>query len=208
MNAKVITALFEGKPVTTIVYDGRPAWIAREIGAVLGFSRNGQRLVGKVTGAWAADLVEGYDYRIVEGRELAWLKRFLGLVGRPVGQRAKHMMLLYGPGLAAVTNRCGTPVGGRLRRFVAEGLVDSPNRATAGATKKPPPLPFRDLQAAQRLDLSDRRFRVATLDRAIMALEGRVPGDALATLRLVAAEVALDRRLTGATQRRQQGRRT
>ena len=200
MNPKAITALFEGKPVTTIVYDGRPAWIAREIGAVLGFGRNGQRLVGKVTGAWSADLIEGYDYRIVEGRELAWLKRFLVLAGRPVGQRASRLMLFYGPGLATVTLEHAKPVGARLRRFLAGVLVGGAVR-TRGADAKSSSrrVPFRDQLASRRLDLNDRRFRVATLDRAITALDGQMPDEVLATLRLVAAEVALDRRLARTT---------
>ena len=43
---------FRGNTVHTLTLDGRPAWIAREIGEALGYAREGKRLVNKIKGEW------------------------------------------------------------------------------------------------------------------------------------------------------------
>jgi hypothetical protein len=48
-----ITNNFEGRALTTLTYKGRPAWIAREVGAVMGYSHGGKRLANKITGDWS-----------------------------------------------------------------------------------------------------------------------------------------------------------
>jgi len=45
-----INSEFEGETLVTLTYQRRPCWIARYIGRVLGYSRDGRRLVSKVTG--------------------------------------------------------------------------------------------------------------------------------------------------------------
>ena len=40
---------FEGHSLTTIFYKDKPCWIAREVGQALGYARDGERLITKIT---------------------------------------------------------------------------------------------------------------------------------------------------------------
>ena len=66
-----ITNEFEGCEITTLTYRGKPAWIAREIGAAIGYSHGGKRLAGNITSDWASEFIEGHDYVLLTGSELA-----------------------------------------------------------------------------------------------------------------------------------------
>lgn len=44
---------FEGRPLTTLVLDGRPCWIARQVGEAIGYALGGRRLVSLIRGEWA-----------------------------------------------------------------------------------------------------------------------------------------------------------
>ena len=50
---------FEGKPLVTLTHDGRLAWVARQVGAALGYANRGKRLVNKITSDWADEFIAG-----------------------------------------------------------------------------------------------------------------------------------------------------
>ena len=75
---KRINSEFEGKTLATLTYQGRPCWIARDIGRVLDYSRDGRRLVAKIAGKWSYEFIEGHDYAVLRGDELAEFKASLG----------------------------------------------------------------------------------------------------------------------------------
>ena len=70
---------FEGKQVTTIQYKGRPCWIAADVGRLLGYSKNGSRLVSKITKKWRKEILPGRDFVILKGQELADFKALFQL---------------------------------------------------------------------------------------------------------------------------------
>ena len=72
-----ITNNFEGSPLTTLTYKGRPAWIAREVGAAIGYSHGGKRFATKITGAWASEFIADQDFAIIKGDELVAAKQVL-----------------------------------------------------------------------------------------------------------------------------------
>jgi prophage antirepressor-like protein len=73
-----LKSCFEDRTLTTLELDGRPCWIAREVGRTLGYEQEGLRFVTQITGRWADELIEGVDYRIVRGEELKAIKELLG----------------------------------------------------------------------------------------------------------------------------------
>ncbi len=120
-----ISSEFEGRILTTLMYDGRPCWIAREIGRFLGYSRDGRRLAAKITGGWSEHLIEGYDYAVLQGSELETFRAALlvGDTGTRPSRSHRRLVLLYEPGLHLVLARTSKPVAHRLRHFLVDEVL-------------------------------------------------------------------------------------
>ena len=73
-----LKSCFEDRPLTTLELDGRSCWIAREVGRAIGYEQEGRRFVTQITDRWADELIEGVDYRSVQGEELQAIKELLG----------------------------------------------------------------------------------------------------------------------------------
>jgi prophage antirepressor-like protein len=218
-----LTLPFEGEPLTTLTWDGQPAWVCRQIGARLDYAKSGKRLVSRIRREWADEFIEGKDYVILSGPELAHLKAFAGRGTPGVPSRAGSLMLLLESGLHLVLTRTDKPIGKRLRRFLADEVLPQLARTGAYSPDAPPKdtpdlvvvsLPVREVplsrqrearlarQAETRerwVDLCDRRLKVATLHRAIDRCkdEGELPDDVAAALEVTAAEIALGADLSG-----------
>ena len=218
-----LTLPFEGEPLTTLTWDGQPAWVCRQIGARLDYAKDGKRLVTRIRREWADEFIEGKDYVMLSGPELAHLKAFSGHGASGVPSRAGSLMLLLEPGLHLVLTRTDKPIGKRLRRFLADEVLPQLGRTGAyspdAAPKGTPDLvvvsmPLREVPLARKrearlarqaetrerwVDLCDRRLKVVTLHRAIDRCkdEGELPDDVAAALEVTAAEIALGADLSG-----------
>lgn len=204
---------FEGEPLQTLIVAGRPAWVARQIGARLGYSHGGKRLPNKVLGEWAAEFVEGKDYAVLRGEELAAWKALNPDAG--VAQRThRGLLVLFESGLHLVLVKTQQPVGRRLPRFLVDQVL--PQLVRTGAyrpdgAREPvivsvevdvgrgaPSLPVRReerlaLQAVTRerwVDLCDRKLKVEALERTLLVLGDRVDDDTRAAFQVAAAEIA------------------
>ena len=116
---------FEGRTLTTITFRGRFAWIAREIGLVLGYSRDGRRLPAKIIGGWKDAFIESHDYVVLDGPELEAFRVALlvGDIGTRPSKNHGRLVLLYEPGLHMVLARTSKPVGHRLRLFLLDEVL-------------------------------------------------------------------------------------
>ncbi len=126
---------FEGQTLTTLTYKGRPSWIAADVGRLLGYSKNGSRLVSKITKKWRKEILPGRDFVILKGQELADFKALFQLSTGSVpscdqltspdllGSRAPHVMLLFEKGLYGVCLKTNKPIGVRLRDFVKQKIL-------------------------------------------------------------------------------------
>ena len=221
-----LTLPFEGEPLTTLTWDGKPAWVAREMGRRLGYAGNGKRLVTRITREWGAEFIEGKDYVLLSGEELAAFKAAVGLGTPEVPSRAGGLMLLLEPGLHLVLTKTNKPIGVRLRRFLVDEVLPqlvrtgaySPRGATvveetvvvlALAAPAPEPPTALALRREERLtrqastrekwvDYCARKLQVDTLHRTVDALaaDGVVDRDVAASLEVTAAEIALGRDLS------------
>lgn len=181
---------FEGRPIHTLTVGGRPAWVAREVGAVLGYTNGGKRLAGKITQDWAEDFVAGKDFAMLVGAELAAVKA----QGDVVSPSAKGVLILFESGLHMALVKTHMPLGRRLRRFLVDEVLP---QLVRGGTYTPdgaavahvPELALRAL----RLDFEDRRFRSRTLRHTADALLdiGRVDQSLWSVCLVTACEIAL-----------------
>ncbi len=209
MNSLIRSATeFEGHPVTTLTYNDNPAWIAREIGNAIGYARRGERLVTKVTGEWKHEFIAGTDFVVLEGEDLCDLKEVLGQHTESVGSRARHLVLLLEPGLHLVLAKTNKPIGVRLRRFIVgevlpqivrDGRYLASRKVVDGqlvGRQDVDPRAQRELRLTRKLELEDRKFKVRTLQHTLAAIGDQLSSEAVTSLRVVAAEIALERDLS------------
>ena len=132
-----LTLPFEGEPLTTLSWDGKPAWVGREIGRRLGYAGNGKRLVTRIGREWAGEFIEGKDYVLLSGDELAAFKAAVGLGTPEVPSRAGELLLLLEPGLHLVLTKTNKPIGVRLRRFLVDEVLPQLVRTGSYAPRGP-----------------------------------------------------------------------
>jgi prophage antirepressor-like protein len=198
---------FEGNPLTTIFYQNKPCWIAREVGNAMGYARNGERLVTKITKEWSEEFIEEHDFVSISGSELAEFKVLSQLHTDSVSSRAKHLILLFEPGLHLALAKSNKPVGRRLRRFIADEVL--PQISRDGAY-----LPERTVEdgklvesesaiSARRLALAearearlDRQLKSSALKSLVKTLKhaGHVSEDIIVSYEIAAAEEATGQR--------------
>ncbi len=213
----VITTEFEGKTLTTLTWQGKPAWIVSEVGAALGYARKGMRLVTLVTRDWGEEFIYGHDYIMLTGQELALVKAALEPATDAVGGRAAHLALLLEPGLHLVLTKTGKPIGRRLRRFLVDEVLPRLARGqTVGqrpvvlvASPTAPPLSWdhpdpavlRERRLARQVDLADRKLRSNAIRRASALLHGlgEIGDCERAFFEAIAAHVALGGQLVQAS---------
>lgn len=134
---------FEGHKVTTVVWEGRPVWIAREVGEALGYPNEGARFADKVRSEWAEEFIEGVDFEMLTNGRLATFKE---LPTVSVGSQTKALLVLTESGLHLALLKTRKPAGQRLRRLLATEVLPqlvrtgqyAPTAATAPALPAPP----------------------------------------------------------------------
>lgn len=121
---------FEGHALTVVNYNGRPAWVAREVGAALGYARDGIGLSDKLNSDWADEIQEGGDYVKLVGPELAAFKDAMRLVGdsptsenTPSTGRWPSALLLFESGLHGILLLSRQPLAKAMRRWLREEVL-------------------------------------------------------------------------------------
>lgn len=135
MSKELVTLVreFDGRPVTTFLYRGRPAWVAREVGAALEYADDGKALVAMLTREWADEMKEGSDFVRVDGAELSDLKALLGVgvdgtptpesESGPISYFSPSALVLFEPGLHLALLKTNKPAGKRLRRLLVDEVL-------------------------------------------------------------------------------------
>ena len=210
-----INSEFEGKTLVTLTHEGRPCWVAVEIGRILGYSRDGRRLIHKINDKWHDELVEDHDYTVLRGDDLEEFKASM-LVGDPAARKKKHrppMMLLFEPGLHLVLSKSGKPAGQRLRRFVLDDVLPRMNAKRKAWPRQTPTSTLfvphqgraldrkalREQRLMAQYELSRRVFQSEALRRTVQTLAhlGRISDDQAQSYEVLATEIALGTELPG-----------
>lgn len=177
-----ITSQFEGRALTTITYKGKPAWIARDVGAALGYEQDGRRLVNLIRDEWADEFIDGADYALIAGKDLRDLKAALATghaervqsnttdpesrgQSELLGSRARSVLVLFESGVYAVCLKTDKPEGRRLRRFLVDEVL--PQLARTGRyeperkTREPrrETADEREARLRRKLELEERKLK-------------------------------------------------
>jgi len=129
---RFINGDFEGNPLPTIMYKGRPCWIARQVGVVLEYGNGGKGFVDLISREWKYEFEVGRDFVILKGKELAELKRVFKEGGdyrhsctesNSAYKYANSLMLLFESGVHLASIKTEKPIGKRLRRFIADEVM-------------------------------------------------------------------------------------
>ena len=210
-----INSEFEGKTFATLTYQGRPCWVAIEIGRILGYSRDGRRLIHKINDKWHDELVEDHDYTVLRGEELEEFKAsmLVGDAGARMKQRRPPLMLLFEPGLHLVLSKSGKPAGQRLRRLLLDDVLPRmyakhktwprqtptstlfvPHKGRALDRKA-----LREQRLMAQYELSRRVFQSEALRHTVQTLAhlGRISDDQAQSYEVLATEIALGTELPG-----------
>jgi prophage antirepressor-like protein len=113
---------FEGKPLTAVTYDGKPAFIAAEVSDRLGYSEGG-RVASLVRKDWKEEFEEGHDYILLRGRKLRDFKNLIEARTESVLTYTSHLMLLFESGVNVAALLSRKKMARRLRRFIAREVM-------------------------------------------------------------------------------------
>lgn len=119
------TPQFEERDVAVVELEGEHLWSARQVASALDYERPDQ-LVTNITSVWSDELLEGTDYLVVRGDELAALKAVApGLVDA----RAPSLLMLTESGVHLVALLSRQPAAVRLRRWLATEVLPALRRS-------------------------------------------------------------------------------
>jgi prophage antirepressor-like protein len=120
---------FEGRQIRHHYFRGRPCWVARDVGEVLGYTREGFTSAMR---EWSEELIDRKDIQTLRGSEL---REFKALAAEAVSTSAKttQLTILYESGIDLVCLKTEKPLGRKLRRFMADKVMPALRRGTLQA---------------------------------------------------------------------------
>lgn len=141
---------FGGSPRAIYSFRGKACMIAAEAGLALGYGENGKLLVTMMRRDWADELIEGRDYEVLTGQNLADFKAVWGDAEGSSASKTNRLTILYEPGLWAVCLLSKKPAGKQLRRQLADEVL--PQLARTGRYEPAPAAPVIDAATLARLE--------------------------------------------------------
>jgi prophage antirepressor-like protein len=118
--------------LTKVIYRGREAVVATELGRLLGYSNNGSRLVQTISiGPWSERFREGVDYEMLKGRDLQDFLDVLSKLERGLASlkslpsHNSQLMILYTSGIHLVLLNTSKPIGTKLHHWLADEVFPS-----------------------------------------------------------------------------------
>lgn len=120
---QVLTHNFNNTAITTFIFEGRPCWIALEVGRAIGYAGNGKGLVDTIHAKWSDELVDGSHYEVLTGARLKAFKALQELGDQKTPSHQPQMVVLYETGLWLVLTKTHRPAGKALRKVLADEVL-------------------------------------------------------------------------------------
>jgi len=138
-TALLFRETFENHPITFVNFRGEPVVVARELGAALGYA-DPSKIGEKIRGDWSADFIEGTDYRLLDGADLAAFKAEWSDTPESgvstLDRTRRALLVLTESGWWMVAQKTEKALGVKLRRFLATEVLPKLGRGEAvGAPK-------------------------------------------------------------------------
>lgn len=183
-----LTVPFEGTPITTIEWKGRPCWIAREVGRAIGYDDDGREFAKAISDEWSDEMIEGDDFMRFTGDDLRALRSGLGAIKggiSPLDPKVWQLLVIFESGLNLACMKTRKPLGKKLRRWLAEEVL--PQIRRTGAYVAPDGELERRRLDLQARDLELRASEGLIQDAAFFESTG-ISRDVTRVLRVIAAE--------------------
>lgn len=126
---QVITRTFNDKPITTLVYQGRPCWIAREVAIAIGYA-DPRSFISRITGEWASEMHEEKHFSVIFGKDLKALRNVVtsGVTSGVMSQdilpaRAPSVLVLFEAGMHMALLKTDKPRGTELRKVLSDEVL-------------------------------------------------------------------------------------
>lgn len=113
---------FEGQPLPVFEVNGKPHWIAKQVGAALGYGKDGGELVGMISREWKTEFTDK-DRCVLTGKKLKEFKTLVEVDGKSPSTFAPSLMLLTESGVTIATTLSRKPAGTRMRRWIADDVM-------------------------------------------------------------------------------------
>ena len=185
---------FNGQSITTLVYKGRPCWLARDVGQWLGY-RSPSRFASKMSGEWADEFIEHEDYAVLRGTELRDFKDLLAAVTETVFAKRSlakttGLVILYESGVDLALLKTNKPKGKQLRRVLKTQVLPELRRDPCRLPTLQTMSPAADVAPAEITTAANQRGR--WLQWLYQELQGNVIVNqrTLVNLAIQAAETA------------------
>ena len=164
---------FDDHDLTLIELGGKRAWLASEVATALGYAdpRAINRAIRNPAN-WGAEFDAGIEYDVLEGDELAALKR---LVPDSVTSRAPAATVLYEPGMWAVLQLTRQDKGVEFRRYWRRVVMPALDQLEAGgAVVDMQGQPLAPVEASSAPSISQQReARLLAREERLAAVERR-----------------------------------
>jgi len=172
----VQTPPFEGQEILALEHNGRLLWSSARVAEALGYAEPAS-LGQQVREEWADDFIDGTDFIVLRGDELAAVK---ALAPGLIGPRSAAAMFLTESGIHMATILSRQPKARAFRRWLVDDVLPSLRKTGAFALPVPAPVKTRP-QLGQRTPLPQALTKspyglVNELLRAEEALGEDLPG--------------------------------
>ena len=117
------TSGFEAHPFTVVEIGETPHFVAKEVGSILGYGKDGTALAELFSDEWSDRLRETAHYRLATPEELAALKDLPGVARSVVGGRARGLVFLTESGLYRVLMLSGKPAALAFQDWLASEVL-------------------------------------------------------------------------------------
>jgi len=154
MSRMLIAESFDGQELPVFEVDGKPNWIAKQVGAALGYAGDGRELPQSITQKWSDEFVEGDDFILLRGKELRDFKELCSLGGgSPLSPNTPHLMLLTEEGVYNCAILSRKPAGRRLRKWLKTEVLPQIARSGKYLAKPSADIDLLRLESSERIEM-------------------------------------------------------
>ena len=114
-NEDILTNKFKDKEVHTIIYKGKPCWIASEIAGVLGYKEKSRTIRQCIK---AEEFAENIDFDILSLKEIKEVIPAMCVTHTANINAVRHLIVFYKEGLLGFINYSQMPIGKEFRKWL------------------------------------------------------------------------------------------